>query len=126
MGCCLYYRLYANLGLTIFHIVAYDPIIFNKGMHTCREFLVDLIANPGDLSCPELFLKSLQPLAIASPLRLPQWRASEALGDDGNEWKSSRNSGKGSEVGYTTHSCQASLCAGKDLFEHTKMCNLVP
>ena len=42
----------------------------------CREFLVDLIRKPGELSDAEPFLKKLQTLPINSPLRLPNLKPS--------------------------------------------------
>eukprot|EP00249_Psilotum_nudum_P023813 c28991_g1_i1 orf=309-3122(-) len=42
-----------------------------------REFLVDLIADPGALCSPESFLRSLPSPQIASPLRLPELKSSE-------------------------------------------------
>lgn len=59
-----------------------------------REFLVDLMASPGTLCCPETFLKSRPAPNIVSPLRLPELKASEVSGSDGLEWKSSINSTK--------------------------------
>lgn len=59
-----------------------------------REFLVDLIASPGTLCCPETFLKSRPARNIVSPLRLPELKASEVSGCDGLEWKCSINSTK--------------------------------
>ncbi|MCO5591665.1 hypothetical protein L7F22_045656 [Adiantum nelumboides] len=59
-----------------------------------REFMVDLIAGPGELSCPESFLKSRPAPSILSPLRLPELKVSEVSGSDGLEWKSSIDSGK--------------------------------
>ncbi|MCO5574518.1 hypothetical protein L7F22_028303 [Adiantum nelumboides] len=43
-----------------------------------REWLVDLIRKPGELSDAEPFLKSLQSPLIHSPLRLPQFRSSKS------------------------------------------------
>lgn len=52
-----------------------------------REFMVDLIASPGQLSSPETFLKSRPAPNIISPLRLPQLKTSEVSGSDGLDWK---------------------------------------
>lgn len=41
-----------------------------------REWLVDLVRKPGELTNAEPFLKSLQSPAINSPLRLPEFRSS--------------------------------------------------
>ncbi|KAH7301990.1 hypothetical protein KP509_23G051500 [Ceratopteris richardii] len=57
-----------------------------------REFLVDLIVNPGELSCPENFLKNSPLPSIISPLRLPELKAFEVTGS--NEMKSSFENGK--------------------------------
>eukprot|EP00250_Pteridium_aquilinum_P017600 c23699_g4_i1 orf=405-3302(+) len=59
-----------------------------------REFLVDLIASPGELCCPDTFLKSRPAPNIVSPLRLPELKASDISGSDGLEWKSSITSTK--------------------------------
>lgn len=43
----------------------------------CREFIVDLIGKPGDLSEPDSLLNGPSSISISSPLRPPNSRSTE-------------------------------------------------
>ncbi|KAI5079949.1 hypothetical protein GOP47_0005428 [Adiantum capillus-veneris] len=72
-----------------------------------REFMVDLISSPGELSCPESFLKHRPAPSIVSPLRLPELKESEVSGSGGLEGQSSTDRGKSF---YTVQSDQREGC----------------
>lgn len=63
-----------------------------------REFLVDLMANPGAMCSPEAFLKSLPLPTITSPLRLPEFKVSEMIGTAESEERIYTNEFRGVQI----------------------------